>query len=287
MLMTGFASVVPRGKPAREIPRLAAGDMTNVTCGHATCSLERMGYEQILQRTPSLAGADEAVFTRLAALASVRSYERGALLWRAGDEARNFNVVKTGLIKVVRMGKGGRRTTCGLFGPPESIGDVVLLKGAPYPAEAIVATESATMLTIPRPALLACVESCPQLGVSIACAIHTKLCALHDSIDVLSAGAVEARLATALLKLYERFGDDFDDGTSSIPVTLARRDLADLVSTAVETVIRIMTRWEREGVVATIESGFILRNHAALTAVATRMGVDAAADPAKPCLRPS
>jgi CRP/FNR family transcriptional regulator len=242
-----------------------------------------MGYEQILQRTPSLAGADPAVLSRLAALASSRNYERGSLLWRAGDEARNFNVVKAGLIKVVRTGAGGRRTTCGLFGPPESIGDVVLLKGVGYPAEAVVATESATMLTVPRAAMLACVESCPQLGVSIACAIHTKLCSLHDSIDVLSAGAVEARLATALLKLYDRFGDDFDDGTSSIPVTLARRELADLVSTAVETVIRIMTRWEREAVVTTVENGFIIQNHGALAAVAARMSADKAANSGKAC----
>jgi CRP/FNR family transcriptional regulator len=235
-----------------------------------------MGNEQILQRTPALAGADPAVLSRLAALASTRHYERGALLWRAGDAAQNFNVVKAGLIKVVRTGGGGRRTMCGLFGPPESIGDVVLLKGVPYPAEAVVATESATMLTIPRAAFLACVESCPQVGVSVACAIHTKLCALHDSIEVLSAGAVEARLATALLKLYERFGDDFDDGTSSIPVTLARRELADLVSTAVETVIRIMTRWEREGLVATLETGFVIQNRPGLEAVAGRTPLDAA-----------
>lgn len=237
-----------------------------------------MGYEHVLQRTPSLAGADPGVLSRLAALASSRTYERGALLWRAGELAHSFNVVKAGLIKVVRTGGGGRRTTCGLFGPPESIGDVVLLKGVAYPAEAVVATETATMLTIPRAAVLACMESCPQLGVSIACAIHTKLMSLHDSIDVLSAGAVESRLATALLKLYERFGDDFDDGTSSIPVTLARRELADLVSTAVETAIRTMTRWEREGIVTTLENGFVIRDHEALRAIASRLTGDKAAE---------
>jgi CRP/FNR family transcriptional regulator len=229
-----------------------------------------MGHEQILQRTPALAGVEPAVLARLAAVASIRRFGRGALVWRAGDEACNFNVVKAGLVKVVRTGGGGRRALCGLFGPPESIGDVVLLKGSPYPADAVVASESASLLTIPRAAFLAGVESCPQVGVSIACAIHSKLCALHDSIEVLSAGAVEARLATALLKLYERFGDDFEDGTSSVPVALARRELADLVSTAAETVIRTMSRWEREGLVATLENGFLLLKRGELEAVAGR-----------------
>jgi CRP/FNR family transcriptional regulator len=227
-----------------------------------------MGHEELFRRTPALAGADPAVLSRLAAAASTRHAERGTLLWRAGDLAGNFNVVKTGLVKVVRTGGGGRRTMCGLFGPPESIGDVVLLKGAPYPAEAVVATESATLLTVPRAVFMACVERSPQVGVSIACAIHTKLQALHDSIEVLSAGAVEARLATALLKLYARFGDDFEDGTSSVPVALSRRELADLVSTAVETVIRTMTRWERAGLVTTLENGFVIHQRAELEAAA-------------------
>jgi CRP/FNR family transcriptional regulator len=239
-----------------------------------------MAHEQLLQRTPSLAGAEPAVVSRLAALASVCQYERGALLWRAGTEARNFHVIKSGLVKILRTGSGGRKAMCGLFGPPESIGDLILLKGLPYPADAVVATESAMVLTIPRVELLACMESWPQLGMSMACSIHTKVLALHDSIDVLSAGAVESRLATALLKLYDRFGDDFEDGTSSIPIALARRELADMVSTTVETVIRIMTRWQREGLLATIDHGFIIHDKKALRRVATHPWVEAAAPPA-------
>jgi CRP/FNR family transcriptional regulator len=238
-----------------------------------------MGYERLLERTPSLAGADASILSRLAAAANLRTYSRGNLLWRAGDPPKNVTVMKSGLIKLVRTGGGGRRTTCGLFGPPESIGDVVILKGAPYPAEAVVATETATVLTVPRSTLLACIETAPALVMSITCAMHTKLTALHDSIDVLSAGAVESRLATALLKLYERFGDDLDDGTSIVPVTLARRELADLVSTAVETVIRIMTRWERENVVATVENGFVIHNPIALRAIAVPGPADEAGAP--------
>jgi hypothetical protein len=47
-----------------------------------------MGHELLLQRTPSLAGADPSVLSRLAALASTRNYERGALLWRAANDVR-------------------------------------------------------------------------------------------------------------------------------------------------------------------------------------------------------
>ena len=70
----------------------------------------------------------------------------------------------------------------------------------------------------------------------------------------------EARLATLLLKLYEQFGDDFDDGTSRIGVPLSRQELADMVSTSFETGIRVLSRWEREGLVRTDADGFVLSN---------------------------
>ena len=242
-----------------------------------------MGLEQLLQRTASLAGAAPETLLRLASVATSRCLERGDFLWRAGDQPQSFVVVRSGLLKVVRTGMAGRRTICGLFGPPQSIGDVVLLKGKPYPADAVVISPSATIVAMPRQVLLSCIEQNPKIGISLACGMHSKLAALHDSIEVLSAGSVESRLATALLNLYEQFGDDFDDGSSSIPVVLSRRDLSDLVSTSVETVIRIMTRWEREHVISTKEDGFTIENRAALAAAAgqgTNSPVDSPLGPA-------
>lgn len=235
-----------------------------------------MGLEHLFQRTPALEGACPEAISRLISSASIRIRKRGDLLWRAGDAPVGFTVVKAGLIKLVREGAGGRRVTCGIFGPPESIGELVLLKNLPYPADAVVATQEAAIVTVPRSVLLSCIESYPTIGVSIACGMQSKLKALQGSIDVLGAGSVESRLATALLKLYEQFGDDFEDGTSRIPVALARKDLADLISTSVETVIRVMTRWEREGVVTTDDDGFTLKNRQAL-AIAAGQDTDPAA----------
>jgi CRP/FNR family transcriptional regulator len=229
-----------------------------------------MSTELVLRRVPSLQGADEETFSQLARFSSLRTLKRGDLLWSTGTPARSFTVVKSGLLKILRTGQDGRRTICGLFGPPESIGDIVLLRGARYPADAIVASESATIITAPREVLLGCVERCPALGASIACSMHTKLAALHGSIEVLSAGTVESRLATALLKLYDQLGDEFEDGTCSIPVVLSRRELAELVSTSLETAIRVMTRWERQGVLETTGEGFNIVDRGALLRVTGR-----------------
>jgi CRP/FNR family transcriptional regulator, nitrogen oxide reductase regulator len=227
-----------------------------------------MGVREFIERAQAFAGADAELYDRIAASASTRSLHRGDLLWRAGDAAHSLTLIKSGLIKVVRPAARGRTAICGIFGPPDSVGDVAVLRGVPYPADAVVATESATVICIPSAVVSEVTRRMPNLAISLACSMQTKLTALHDKVDVLSAGSVESRLATLLLKLYERFGDDFDDGTSSIPVALSRRELADLVSTSFETAIRVMTRWEREGVLETTPQGFTVHKLAGLSEAA-------------------
>lgn len=225
-----------------------------------------MGVREFIERAQAFQGAAPAVLDRMAEAALIRTANRGETLWKAGEPARNMTIIKSGLVKVVRPAARGRAAICGLFGPPDTVGDLAVLRGVPYPADAIVATETATVISIPGSFLKEFTKTDPNLAVSIACAMQSKLSALHDKVDVLSAGSVEARLAMLLLKLYDRFGDDYEDGTSAIPVALSRRELAELVSTSFETAIRLMTKWEREGVLETTPNGFTIKNLPALRA---------------------
>ena len=47
-------------------------------------------------------------------------------------------------------------------------------------------------------------------------------------------------------------------------MALSRQDLADLTGTTIETCIRLMSRWGKEGVVATEKEGFRLLDREAL-----------------------
>ena len=53
-----------------------------------------------------------------------------------------------------------------------------------------------------------------------------------------------------------------------IPMPLARQDLADLLGTTVETSIRIMSRWGKDGVVLTRKEGFLVANPGVLERLA-------------------
>lgn len=225
-----------------------------------------MGIIDLLSRTPTFSKFDRDRLTVLADAATSSTLRRGEILWRAGDVLTHLVVVQKGLVKLVRNASRGR-AICGLFGAAEAIDDLALVRGAPVATDAIAVSETVGIISVPREHVMRAFESEPRLFLSLIGSVEHKMETLFDKIDVLSAGNVEARLATLLLKLNDRFGDDFDDGTSEIPVALSRRDLAELVATSFETAIRIMSRWEREGLLETTRRGFTLRNVSRLGAL--------------------
>jgi CRP/FNR family transcriptional regulator len=72
-------------------------------------------------------------------------------------------------------------------------------------------------------------------------------------------GSVEFRMAGLFTTLAERTGQKRRDGVF-VPIQLARQDIADLVGTTIETAIRVMSRWQKEGLVETEKDGFRLCN---------------------------
>lgn len=226
-----------------------------------------MALLDFLDRTALFDGVAPAIVEQLVEAASTRVHPRGSTIWRVGEIPQALLVVKSGLVKLTRPAPRGRTSICGLFGAPSVLGELVLVKGVPYQNAAIAATANVAVVGIPRDLVLACVRREPQIALNLFRGFEDKFTALNDKIDVLSAGSVEARLATLLLKLYAQFGDELDDGTLRIGVPLSRQELADMVSTSFETSIRVLTRWEREGVVATDGEGFTIGDRSRLEAL--------------------
>jgi CRP/FNR family transcriptional regulator len=233
-------------------------------------ALSSMSFQAVIARTSAFTGLSSTTLDRLSTAARGRDLERGQYLWHAGDAAGYLTIIRAGLVKVVKPGANGRRTIVGLFGAPETVGDAAVLRAIAYPADAIVVTATASLVEVPRQHLLEAFNDDPRLSLSCSNAVHNKLSALLEKIEILSAGAVEVRLATLLLSLYERFGDELDDDTKQIPLTLSRQELADLVSTSFETAIRVMTRWERDNIVYTTPNGFEIRDPEQLERISGR-----------------
>jgi len=225
-------------------------------------------------------GADEAIRsaaifralpaddrTRLAEVSLVRSYEKGEPLFREGDASDFLYTVLSGRVKVVKSMASGKEVILEMFGPGDPVGAVVAYEGRPYPATAI-ALETTSCLLVRRGPFFALLERHPTLVRGFLLGLTQRIVELTRRIPEVAGSRVETRFAHLFLKLADKMGRPGRDGIT-IPVALSRQDLADLTGTTIETCIRIMSRWHKEGTLRTEKEGFVLVDRPAVEKLAT------------------
>jgi CRP/FNR family transcriptional regulator len=203
---------------------------------------------------------------RLAAVATLRAFEKGTTLFSEGDGSELMYAVVTGRVKVFKTTPRGTDVILELFGPGDPVGAVAVYESRPYPASAI-ALEPTSCLLIPRQAFFALLEGYPTMVRGLLVGLTHRLVELTNRLTELSGGRIEGRLARFFLKLGTDIGQRRDDGVF-IPLVLSRQELADMIGTTIETSIRIMSRWGKDGVVRTDKDGFMIVDRAALETVA-------------------
>jgi CRP/FNR family transcriptional regulator, nitrogen oxide reductase regulator len=203
---------------------------------------------------------------RLAAVATVKAFDKGAALFSEGDGSDLLYTVLAGRVKVFKTTPRGTDVILELFGPGDPVGAVAVYESRSYPASA-VALEPTTCVVIPRQAFFSLLETYPSMVRGLLVGLTHRLVELTNRLTELSGGRVEGRLARFFLKLAQDIGQSRPEGTF-IALTLSRQELADMIGTTIETSIRIMSRWGKDDIVRTEKEGFVVVDRAALEAVA-------------------
>ena len=122
-----------------------------------------------------------------------------------------------------------------------------------------------TLLPVRRQEFFNLISANPALARGLLLGLTRRLHEMTRQLSLRST-RVEYRSARLFLTLAGRLGRT-EDGRTSVPMTLSRQEIADLVGTARETAIRIMSRWRKAGVLATEADGFRILDRAALEAI--------------------
>jgi CRP/FNR family transcriptional regulator len=208
-----------------------------------------------IRSVPMFRGLAQPDQLRLATISSIRDLKRGDYLWREGDPPEHFTIVLAGQLKVVREGETAD-VIYELFGEGEPIGAIAVYNYMPYPAAAI-ALESASLLMVPRRDWFELLDRNPEFARAIIRELTRLVLALTRKLDDMRGQTVETRIAQLFLTLAERMGRETKQGTE-IRLQLTRQEVADLVGTTVESAIRVLSRWGREGVLVTGEKRFVI-----------------------------
>lgn len=214
---------------------------------------------------PLFAGLRNEDRQALAPLCRIRGYEKGETIFNEGDPADRIHFVVLGRVKIVKAA-GDRDVIIEILGPGEPVGAVAVFERRPFPASA-VALEGSSILTVPEREFFQLVESRPEMMRHLLAGLTYRLMMVNKRLADMT-GSAEHRAARLFLTLLDRVGLPRDGGVF-IPLPLSRQEIADLIGTTLETAIRLMSRWQKEELILTEKSGFLVPDAAALRAVTT------------------
>ena len=187
-------------------------------------------------------GLPDDQLAKLADIAVVRRYDKGATLFPAQAPADGFYSPVTGRVKVFRTSPAGKEQILHVFGPGEPVGEVPVFEGGTFPAQC-EAVEPCDALFFPRKAFRDILRDDPDLAMRMMAMLSQRLRILVNKIDDLSLKETPARVAAHLLLL--RSTTDADTFTLDLP----KGQIALYLGTIQETLSRIFKRFTEEGLI--------------------------------------
>lgn len=208
----------------------------------------------------------EEIVARIDPVVCRRTYLRGSVLFREGEEPAFLYAVHEGAVKVVRSSGLGRDVITEILFSGDLCGALCCLDDRPLPVTGVCLVDCLVSL-LPREDFLRLSRLDPSLMATATQVCREKTRLQREMMVGMAAERADQRMARALLMLADRLGHPTAKGVR-FPLPLDRQELADLIGTTVETAIRVMSRFRREHLVAEPRGEVLIADPEALQAIA-------------------
>ena len=173
------------------------------------------------------------------------TYKRGSIIYHEGNRMKGFYCVNSGIVKIFKTGFDGKEQIVRLAKPGDLIGYRSVVSNEPACTTAEILQESA-LCHIPTNILLHLVKTNGEFAVALMKLICKELGEANSYITDIAQKTVKERLAEILIHLDSDFGTD-DLGILNISLT--REELSNIVGTATESIIRLLSEFKNDGTI--------------------------------------
>lgn len=201
---------------------------------------------------------DDASLKEINALSIKDVYKKKDVIFSEGDSPRWFYILTKGRVKITKISSEGKEIILEIINAPDFFGGLAVLRGFPYPANAI-AIEDCEVLKIPGELFLRLSEKYPSIGKEIISYVIDRVKTTHETLKNIALERVDQRIASQLLRLSEKYGKKINEGIL-IDMKLTKQELADMVGTTVETAIRTMSRFKKSNLITEKNQAIIIKD---------------------------
>ncbi|TNF01222.1 MAG: Crp/Fnr family transcriptional regulator [Deltaproteobacteria bacterium] len=175
-------------------------------------------------------------------------YKKGQNLFVQGNHPYGLYCVSRGNIKVSKVGADGKESIVRIVKGGDVIGHRSLFTDQNYTATA-TAMEDSTVCFLDKKFIMKAIQEMPSVAMNIIEKLSRDMGAAENKVSSFHQKNVRERLAELLLLLKESHGEETEDGHIKINIKLTREEMATMIGTANETLIRFISEFKDEGLI--------------------------------------
>jgi CRP-like cAMP-binding protein len=233
---------------------------------------EARGYSSsklaVLRKHPIFCDLEPEAFDQLCRYAKHTTLKRGATIFSKGDPGNSLIAVISGTVKISISSADGRSAILNLIGPGEIFGEVALLDGLARTADA-TANTNCEIYVIDRRDFLPFVRSQPALAMKFIELLCTRLRWTSDQVEEVILQNLPGRLASALLRLTEKY----KLAPSGRTIAITQQEISEMVGMTRESINKQLRAWAARNWVR-LEHGAIVVLNAAMLRELAEAGSD-------------
>ena len=204
-------------------------------------------YSQDLAGLSSFLNEARAIkeLDQLSADRTIRKFKKKEVIFYEGNLPHGLFFINNGKVKTYKTNSEGKEYITGLYKSGDFIGYMALLEDANY-SESAQAMEESEICLIPKQDFFKLVNNNRDVAGKFIKMMSNNLTEVEERILKLAYNSVRKRVSEALLFLREKFSENQDEKFS---ISISRDDLANIVGTSPESVIRTLSDFKDEGLI--------------------------------------
>jgi CRP-like cAMP-binding protein len=180
----------------------------------------------------------------------IRTVEENEFFFFQGDTAQYLYILTSGQVKLMQSNPNGQQVNLRTIHPWQMFGALgAVRKEATYPATA-QALEDSSALAVESLFLHKILETSPHISFDLMTLMTSYIQEMQTRYRELATERVEQRVANALIRLAGQMGVR-SEKDAVIVLSLSRQDVAEMTGTTLYTVSRLLSEWERKGIIET------------------------------------
>jgi CRP/FNR family cyclic AMP-dependent transcriptional regulator len=217
------------------------------------------GMAQEMATTPVLQGVAAASVKELATQGSVRRYRRGTYLFYQGDPSDHVFFLWHGRIEVSSVSVTGHRQLLTTLDRPQFFGELGVLSEQRRSATAL-ALEECTVWLIEGQRFLFFLGKHFEATRALLLSLARQIQAHESFVEDLLFLDLKGRVAKRLLQLVAPSLDELPADGTTLPSVVTHADLASLCGGSRENVTRILSEFQRRGLVDRDGRRYVLKD---------------------------